>query len=266
MNTTSYPAPGELLEEQRSRRSAGMSRRRAFLTHLGFSASIVALTCAVIFLVWYPHPYFQAAGAWHPLQVLIGVDLIVFKPGKKGLRFDVAFIVVVQLTAFVYGVHVLYSQRPYFNVFSVDRFALVPLEDVDATEWAEASKRIGSKPFAGPLEVVAVRPTETAAMQRLIDETVLRGKPDIDHRPEFWRPYAEHTAEIAARARPFSSLHSKSPEMTARIKQLPARLGLPENRLGVVPLAAGNRDLSLVIDTATAAPLEVLDVDPWADE
>jgi hypothetical protein len=250
-----------------------VSRGRAFLTHLAASATIVGAACTVIFFVWYPHPYFFATGAWKVLRVLIGVDvvlgplltLIVFKPGKRGLKLDLAVIAFIQLSAFAYGVTSIYQGRPYFTVFAVDRFYVLAREDVDADELARREREgsIGVKPSRGPLLVVAVRPTDPAAAKRLLEETVFGGLPDIERRPEYWRPYAAETAQVAMRARPLATLRAARPKSAAQIAAVTARLGLPEQRLGFVPLIARNRDLSFIVDLTSGAPLEVLDVDPW---
>jgi hypothetical protein len=52
--------------------------------------------------------------------------------------------------------------------------------------------------------------------------------------------------------------------VTAQIERLPARLGLPAERLGFVPVIARERYLALVIDTTTGVPLEAIEQDPWA--
>jgi hypothetical protein len=249
-----------------------VSRGRAFLTHLGVSATIVGAACAVIFFVWYPHPYFLATGAWTVLRVLIGVDLgvgplltlIVFKPGKRGLKLDLAVIATVQLVAFLYGVTSIYQGRPYFTVFAVDRFYVLAGDEVDQDALARRKQdvTIGDKPLRGPLLVAAPRPTD-AALQRLIDETVFGHMPDIERRPEFWQPYADEAAQVALKARSLAALRAARPRAAAQIEALPARLGLPEERLGFVPLIARNRDLSFIVDVQNGAPLEVLDVDPW---
>lgn len=250
-----------------------MSRGRAFLTHLAASATIVGSACAIIFLVWYPHPYFIATGAWSVLRVLIGVDLglgplltlIVFKPGKRGLKFDLAAIALVQLAALVYGVTSIYQGRPYFTVFAIDRFHVLARGEVDPAELARRAQvqPIGEKPVRGPLLVAASRPADSAGMQRLLDETVFRGMPDIERRPEFWGPFAENAANIASHAKPLAVLRAARPDSAARIAALPTRLGLPEERLGFLPLIARNRDLSFIVDRITGAPLDVLDIDPW---
>ena len=253
-----------------------MSRGRAFLTHLAASAAIVGSACAIIFLVWYPHPYFLAAGAWTVLRVLIGVDLglgplltlVVFKPGKRGLKFDLAAIALVQLVALVYGVASIYEARPYFTVFAIDRFYVLARDDVDPAELARRAREqpIGEKPARGPLLVAAARPKDRAGMQRLLDETVFRGLPDIERRPEYWRPYAEEAPSVASHARPLATLRAARPESAAQVAALPMRLGLPEERLGFLPLIARNRDLSFIVDRASGTPLEALDVDPWVED
>lgn len=237
------------------------------------SACLVGCVCALIFFVWYPHPYFQAVGAWNVLRVLVGVDLvlgpvltlILFKPGKRGLKFDLCFIACVQAAALVYGVTVIYSERPYVNVFAIDRFTTYAYRDIVAEQWhdALAAGRLDPKPLRGPALVVATRPADLAAQQRLLDETVFGGKPDIDRRPEFWSRYADEAAQILKVQRPLSALRAARPESAAAIAALPKRLERPEASLGFVPMVAKNRDVTMIVDATTGEPLEVIDVDPW---
>ena len=251
----------------------GVSRRRAFLTHLGMSAAIVGIVCALIFFVWYPHPYFQAMGAWGVLRVLIGVDvvvgplltLVVFKPGKRGLRFDLGAIACVQLAALLYGTITIYRERPYFTVFAVDRFYVLPRGDIDAADLAapDLAERIGRKPASGPLLVVASRPRDSAGMQRLLED-LFAGKPDIERRPEFWSRYSDEASQVIARATPTTVLAGQHPEAQGKIETLAAARGLPRERLGFLPLIAKNRDMSLVVDLNDGSLLDVIDVDPWA--
>jgi hypothetical protein len=273
MRTDSLSTHTEQLETSRNSSWLDVSRPRAFLSHLALSAGIVAVVCTLIFFVWYPDPYFQAVGAWNVLRVLVGVDLvlgpvltlILFKPGKWGLKFDLAFIACVQLAALVYGVTVIYRERPYFTVFAVDRFTVHAYKDVDATEWQDAVEagRVEAKPWRGPMLAVATRPTDEAAYQRLIDETVFGGLPDIDRRPEFWSRYAEQAQQVVARQQPLATLRAARPQAAAAIADVTRRLGVTEERLGFVPMIAKNRDVSMIVDAATGAPLEVIDVDPW---
>ncbi len=273
MSAGSLSAPTERLETPRVPAWLDVSRPRAFFSHLTLSAVLVGSVCALIFFVWYPHPYFQAVGAWDALRVLIGVDLVVgpaltlilFKPGKRGLLFDLCFIACVQAAALVYGVTVIYTERPYVNVFAVDRFTTYPYPDIEGEQWVDAvaAGRLDAKPWRGPALVVATRPTDLAASQRLLDETLFGGKPDIDRRPEFWSRYEEEAAQIVKAQRPLSALRAARPEAAATIAALPKRLDRPEASLGFVPMEARNRDVTMIVDATTGEPLEVIDVDPW---
>lgn len=73
------------------------------------------------------------------LRILAGVDvvlgplltLIVFKPGKPSLKFDMSVIVLVQLVALLCGATIIYQQRPTFTVFGMDRFSSIPAKEVE---------------------------------------------------------------------------------------------------------------------------------------
>ena len=85
--------------------------------HLSISATVVGFFLAVIFFLWYPPPYFEIAGAEGVVQILIGVDLILgplltlllYRPGKPGVIFDLSFIALIQLSALIYGVTIIYQ-------------------------------------------------------------------------------------------------------------------------------------------------------------
>lgn len=244
-----------------------ISRKRAFLTHLLCSALVVGIVFLIAFFVWYPGPYWQIVGAWRPLRVLVGVDLVLgpaltlllFKPRKKGLLFDLSCILAIQLAALIYGAAVVYSNRPYFDVFAIDRFVVLSRSDIDATEWTKASERLGPKPLLGPVQAFARLPTEA-------EGSVFETGRDIEQRPALWSPYKDHLAQVIARIKPLSALKSSRPEMQQRLAELPARLGLPAERVGFLPALAGTRATTLVLDTSTGAVLDVLDKDPWEND
>lgn len=117
------------------------SRYAAALIHLGISLAVLACLFVVVFLLWYPAPFFAIAGAEQPAVLLIVVDLvlgplltlIVYRVGKPELKFDLGVIVVVQLAALLYGSFALWSVRPALLVFDAGKFMVVTwpeLEDV----------------------------------------------------------------------------------------------------------------------------------------
>jgi hypothetical protein len=247
-----------------------ISRKRAFLTHLLCSTVVVGIVCLVVFFVWYPGPYLEIAGAWRPLRILVGVDLVLgplltlllFKPGKKGLLFDLAFILVIQLAAFAYGMTAIYSNRPYFDVFAVDRFVVLSRSDIESADWARASERVGAKPLIGPIRAFAHLPTDADAPTKGARDSALGGR-DIDQRPELWSPYKDRIARVIARIKPLSDLQTSRPDIQKRLAELPAKVGLPAERIGFLPVMAGTRATTLIVDTSTAEILDLLDKDPW---
>jgi len=246
------------------------STRRAFVTHLGMSAAVVGTVCGLIFFIWYPAPYFEIKGAWNVLRVLIGVDLVVgplltlilFRPGKRGLTLDMTMIAMIQLSALLYGTVTIFQERPYYAVFAVDRIEVLAKRDVNAA--AIAGTVFEDKPFVGPVLAVASMPSDPREFQRLLEETLFEGKPDIERRPSRWRPYAESTDAVRARAQPLSSLAEERPSAAAAVARISRDLGMDATQILYLPVVGGDRALTLVIDPETALPLRVLDIDPWA--
>ena len=124
-----------------------MSRWKAAGIHLAISACVAACAALLIFCVWYPSPYTHAAGADQLVVMLLGIDLIlgplltlvVYKRGKKSLRFDLGVIALLQVCAFVYGMSIVVRARPAFIVSRIDRFVLVTANELDQTDLDKAS-------------------------------------------------------------------------------------------------------------------------------
>jgi hypothetical protein len=247
-----------------------VSKRRAFFSHLALSATVVGLVCGAIFLFWYPAPYFTVKGTWNALRVLVGVDLILgplltlilFRPGKPGLALDMTMIALIQVSALLYGATVIYTERPYYAVFAIDRFEVLAKRDVAAA--AIAGTAFTDKPLVGPILAFARLPSEPEAIQRLIQETLFEGKPDIDRRPELWRPFDEERAAVLARARPLSELAAQQPAQREAIDSLSESLGEDPDSLAYVPVIGTAGPLTMVIDGETARPIAALSIDPWA--
>jgi hypothetical protein len=246
-----------------------ISKTRAFLTHLALSGLVVGTVVAIVFTVWYPGPFFDAAGTSSVLRVLIGVDLvvgptltaIVFKPGKPSLAFDLSVIAAIQIAALAYGVSVLYQERPYYMVFAIDRFHILARKDVypegaDENGWDE-------KPWIGPRPVIASLPAGTKAKQRLLEETLFEGKPDIEQRPEFWSPYSEQLSAVTERAEPIEKLRREKADLDDDIDAIVRDRAVPEDRLGWLPVIAKRGDMTAVIDRGDGSIVAVLDVEPW---
>lgn len=244
-----------------------MSKTRAFLIHLSISAAVVGVALALVFFVWYPSPYFQIAGTWNVLRILIAVDLVVgplmtlmlFRSGKPGLVFDLSVIAAIQIAALVYGTTVIYSERPYFVVFSIDRFEVLARKDVD--EAAITDARLKQKSWSEPIYVVASLPDSFEEQQRLIDE-VLQGKPDIERRPEYWSPYAEKSDIVLEKATPIAEFGRARPDAAEFARRI-IETHEQGDRLSGVPVIGKRGAYLMVIEPEQKKPVGLIPVDPW---
>jgi hypothetical protein len=98
------------------------TRLRAFSIHFTFSALAFFAVLYLILLQWYPKPHFIVNGGWQGIRIMLCVDfvmgpfmtLILFNPAKsfRAILFDLTCIVILQISAFSWGVYAVHSQRP----------------------------------------------------------------------------------------------------------------------------------------------------------
>jgi len=250
-----------------------MSKLNAFLLHFTASALVVGTVLVLVWFAWYPKPLFDLVGAWSVIKVLVTVDLVLgpaltlllYKPGKKHLILDMSVVLVIQLAALVYGVSVIYQERPCYMVFAVDRFEAIPCRAIDQAELAQQTA-IPAKLWHEPLYVVANMPDDPLKAQKILEEVVFEGKPDIAERPSLWAPY---DAEAFAQIRHKGVLLSQLPERTEDKAVLNAGKALTEKHgadLLLIPLTAANNVISLAIDPTTYKAVDHLSWSVWSDE
>jgi len=107
-----------------------MTKLKAFIIHLIISLGIFLVFFSVTRFIWYPSFYFSASGAWDAMFTVAFVDvvlgplltLVLYKRGKPGLKFDLSMIALFQISALVWGMWVLYSERPVLTVYHEDSF------------------------------------------------------------------------------------------------------------------------------------------------
>jgi len=223
-----------------------------------------------MFGVWYPPPFFHAAGADELILLLIGVDLavgplltlIVFRPGKPGLIFDLISISVLQGAALVYGMNVVLQARPVFLVAAVDRLVLVSADEITDADLAQGSEpRFRSRSWSGPRLVAARMPSDPKERSDLAF-SALSGR-DLQNLPRYYRDYGEGGVSLLQRAKPLSTLVQKSADDRARVEHWLAGSGRSSETVVWVPLQASKADLVMLLDANTARPIQALEIDPW---
>ena len=193
-----------------------MTRWKASGIHFSISLVIGIAAFCLLYFVYYPQPYFEPAGASKLVLILLSVDvilgpiltLVVFKSGKKSLKFDLSSIATVQLTALIYGLHIMWIARPIFVVASVDRLELVYAGDITEKSFAAAElPEFSKEPIAGPKLAIARRPKPGLENAEVMEITMSGS--DTQFHPRYFLPPTRETL-------------AKFWERAIKIKDLPA--------------------------------------------
>jgi len=247
-----------------------MNRFQASGIHLGISLIIAALVGCLIYFVWYPHPYFQVAGGSKLMLLIMSVDivigplltLVVYNAGKKGLRFDLACIALLQIAAFLYGLLVIAQARPVFIVAAVDRFVPVYANDLDDADLAQAKRpEFAMRSWTGPRLVGVALPTDFKEKNDLMFSG-LAGK-DVEKFPRYYVPYAEVADAMLAKASPLANLMSKSPHNKTLINRYLSGAGVSIDTLAYLPLHGRTDDYTMILSPTSKQPLDAVAIDPW---
>lgn len=242
-----------------------MTRWQAAGMHLTISAAIAAAAIALILGLWFPGPLFEAAGGLGLLYILVGVDvvlgplltLIVFKSGKRGMKFDLAVIGSVQFAALVYGCAVVFLARPAFVVFVKDRFELVTAVDLAPQELAAARfPEFRSVPLTGPAFAAADMPEDPAERQKLIE--LAASGIDVQNFPRYFVPYAERAKEVLAKAQTVASVRTLDPPAGRVVDEYLVASGTDAASVRCLLLRTRFAWIAVLVDSRTAQPVKML--------
>ena len=247
-----------------------MSRYRAALTHFGLSVLVVGTVFLLVYFLWFPEPLFRGAGGRDLFLVLALVDvtlgplitLIIFRSGKRGLKFDLAAIALVQVIALAYGTHVLFEARPVWVVFLKDRFDLIRANQIEDADRAKASPEFRGLSFSGPKIAGARIPDDPDEKFRAMLSGI--AGLDVSSNPQHYLPYDQLRSDAAAKATPFPELRKLNPGADEKLERELARLGRKETEVAFLPVRAGKNDLTMLLDPRTGDVLKLVDYKPWS--
>jgi hypothetical protein len=197
------------------------------------------------------------------VDVTVGplITLIVYVPGKRGLKFDLVVIALAQLGALAYGAYVLFESRPVWIVYVKDRYELVRANQIADAERAKAKPPFDALSFTGPRLAGARLPTDPNEQLRIAISAAAGF--DVQTYPQYLIPYDEVRGQAMAHAQPISALRRLNPGRVAEVDALPTRLGRPESRLGFLPMRAGKVDLTVLVDRTNGDYLGNFGLRPW---
>jgi len=246
-----------------------MTRWKAAGIHSTISVAIALLVGALMFRLWYPAPYSHAAGADQLfLLVCAGLavgpllTLIVFRPNKWGLKFDLITIGILQSAALFYGMSVVLQSRPIFLVGTLDRFELISDNEITDADLAQGTRpEFRSRSWTGPRLAAAVLPNSLEERNELTS-LALSGR-DVQNMPKYYRAYTQAGQTLLLRAKTLETLRQQKPASAQLISSWLHTSGYAESGVLWLPVRARKGDMVMLLDASTAVPLQALAIDPW---
>jgi hypothetical protein len=219
-------------------------RLRATAWHFAFSLLLAGAVALLVFQVWYPGPYATLSGGLFIFALLVGIDVVLgplltaviaspTKPRAELVR-DIAIIVVLQLAAFLYGLHAVAQGRPVVLAFEVDRMRLVSAAEIDPESLAAAPPAWRELSWTGPRLLAAVKPRDPQEQLKSI-ELGLAGL-DLSMVPTNWTDYGAARDTVLRTARPVGVLLARYPHAAGEVAAMAQRAGVPAQQLLFLPL------------------------------
>lgn len=243
-----------------------MSKRlKFFLSHLFISCLIALFVIGLVFFIWYPSPLASAVGVTHIFLMLLVIDvilgpllgLLVYKEGKKTLKFDLSVIILIQITALCYGVFSIEQGRPAWLVYNVDRFELVRKNELVDTNIQQAQPQFQKPSWFKPQYVA----TEFAKdIQQRNDEMFAEvlGGISIAQRPERYVELTQAKNQIQQRALPLAELEQYNSKVAVE-----KTLSKYQKADAWLPLKANAEDMVVLINKESASIIKIVDLRPW---
>ena len=246
---------------------------RFALKHLVASALIAASCAALVFGIWYPHPYSELASGRDLFMLVVSVDIIigpllslfVYSPAKprRELWRDLGVIFFVQLCALAYGMYSVTQARPVWLAFEGDRFRVVAVPDLDIESLHKAPDALQRLSWTGPKPLgVRLLGADDPAYAKSLMQALEGLHPAF--RPERWTDYDSQRQFVMRDAKPLAQLRRKHPDEAARIDDAVRKSGLSVNDLGYLPLVSEHRtDWSVIVSLKDGSPKGYLPLDAW---
>lgn len=241
-------------------------RLKAAGLHLVISLLVALASVVLVFVVWHPAPLAKAVGVASVFLMMLAIDvvlgplltLLVAKPKKKTLKFDLAVIGAVQVAALCYGLYSISLNRPVYVSYDITRFELVQAKNVLDKQLEEASPPYDRLPMASPVWV-AIKPPANAdeQLKRMMDELDAGFSPSLQ--PKLYEPMDNQWGSLTKEKADLATLAKYNEQV-----QVDRVLAQYPNADGFFPLKVlGGVDMTVLIDSKNKQIVKIVDLRPW---
>ncbi|MDM1246090.1 type IV pilin accessory protein [Acinetobacter sp. R933-2] len=243
-----------------------MSKRlKFFLNHLSISLMLALCVVGLVFFIWYPTPLATAVGVTQIFLMMLAIDvivgpvlgLLVYKEGKKSLKFDIAVIIALQVSALCYGIYSIEQGRPAWLVYYVDRFELVRKNDIILDHIDQAQQKFQHVSWTKP-QLVAIKSAKDVQQHNNDMFIEVLGGISLSQQPERYVELTQAKTSIKQRAQPLALLNDfNDPNIVKMI------LAQYPQATAFLPLKATAVDMVVLVNKESASIIKIVDLRPW---
>lgn len=236
--------------------------------HLAFSVLVALIVAALVFFVWYSYPFRELTGSFHLFWLVIAVDvvcgpaltLVLANPRKKRpeVLLDFSLIILIQISALLYGMYTVYAARPVALVYQVDRLRVLTTDEIRMEELPHARAEYQRIPMFRMLHVAARSQNAQDDPMEVVD-IAMQGY-DIGQRPSWWISYEEAQEAMKEHAKPLSELANRlSKEKLPELENTVKPTGLAIKDFYYLPLTSAQQwEWTAILD----GDMQVVDIVP----
>lgn len=241
------------------------AKARFVTLHLIVSICVACITAAIVFLCWYPFPLNKAVGVTHIFLMMLGIDMVlgpfftwlVYKEGKKSLKFDLIVIIFIQVIALFYGVYKIADGRPTWLVYNVDRFELIKNNEIVMENPEQIHSQFKQPSWLKPQFVAAEFAKDKKQKNKEMFAEITSGI-SVAQRPERYVNVIKAKQQMRKRAQSLKNLnvYNSQEDVSRILKKYP-------QATAYLPLKANVMDMTVLINKETAEIIKIVDLRPW---
>lgn len=240
-------------------------RQKFFLGHFSISCFIAFTIMVWVFFVWYPSPLAKAVGVTYIFLMMLAIDvivgpilgLLVYKEGKKSLKFDLSVIILIQIAALCYGVYSIAQGRPVWLAYNVDRIELVRKNEIITDHIEQALPQFQHPSWFKPKWVgVEFAKDANVRSDDLFAEAL--GGISIAQKPERYVDFSKTTTQLKQRTKNLKDLNKYND-----VQQVERIVSKYPQATGFVPLKANAVDMVVLINKEKGEVVKIVDLRPW---
>ena len=241
------------------------TKLKFFLFHLSISLIVILIASFIVFFLWYPSPFAKALGVTPLFIMLFIIDIIigplftllVYKSGKKTLKFDLAVIILLQVAALSYGMYAIAQGRPTWIVYETFVFSVVKNSDIERKGIEKAEAQFQEASWMYP-SVVALQSTLPVKKKSFLEYINQEKSSALARYPIYYTDLKNTKDRLKMNVLPLSLLDEYNDKnFVHRV------LGNYPDADAWLPLSAPVQDMVVLINKEKGEVVKIVDLRPW---